>query len=106
MPGRTLRPAPCRCCRRRRAILALDEDLDDLIVLEDGDPGVVVARGDDHLLVHGNSADLRERAPLPARTADVPRRSAAASPRNVSHSGEHRRNGENDNRELRDPQIR
>ena len=33
--------------------LALDEDLDDLIVLEDGDPRVVVAGGDDHLLVHG-----------------------------------------------------
>ena len=33
--------------------LALDEDLDDLIVLEDGDPRIVVARGDDHLLVHG-----------------------------------------------------
>ena len=33
--------------------LALDEDLDDLIVLEDGDPCVVVAGGDDHLLVHG-----------------------------------------------------
>ena len=35
--------------------LALDEDLDDLIVLEDGDTRVVVARGDDHLLVHWNS---------------------------------------------------
>jgi hypothetical protein len=31
----------------------LDEDLDDLVVLEDGDPRVVGAGGDDHLLVHG-----------------------------------------------------
>ena len=35
--------------------LALDEDLDDLIVFEDRDTRVVVARGDDHLLVHWNS---------------------------------------------------
>ena len=33
-------------------ILALDEDLDDLVVLEDGNARVVPARGDDHLLVH------------------------------------------------------
>ena len=33
--------------------LALDEDFDDLIVFENGDPRIVVARGDDHLLVHG-----------------------------------------------------
>jgi hypothetical protein len=32
---------------------ALDEDLDGLVVLEDGDPRIVVAGGDDHLLVHG-----------------------------------------------------
>ena len=32
--------------------LALDEDLDDLILLENRDAGVVIARGDDHLLVH------------------------------------------------------
>jgi len=32
--------------------LALDEDLDDLIVLEDRDPRFEVAGGDDHLLVH------------------------------------------------------
>ena len=37
-------------------ILALDEDLDDLVVLEDGDTRVVPARGDDHLLVHGRSS--------------------------------------------------
>ena len=36
-------------------ILALDEDLDDLVVLENGDARVVRAGGDDHLLVHGNS---------------------------------------------------
>ena len=32
--------------------MQLDEDLDDLIVLEDRDPRLVIARGDDHLLVH------------------------------------------------------
>ena len=37
-------------------ILALDEDLDDLIVLEDRDTRVVTAGGDDHLLVHGRSS--------------------------------------------------
>ena len=37
-------------------ILALDEDLDDLVVLENGDARVVRAGGDDHLLVHGNSS--------------------------------------------------
>jgi hypothetical protein len=36
-------------------ILALDEDLDDLVVLENGHARVVRPRGDDHLLVHGNS---------------------------------------------------
>ena len=35
--------------------LALDEDLDDLILFEDRDTRVVIARGDDHLLVHWNS---------------------------------------------------
>jgi hypothetical protein len=40
--------------------LALDEDLDDLIVLEDGDPRVEVARGDDHLLVHGHNSGERD----------------------------------------------
>ncbi len=68
-------------------ILALDEDLDDLVVLEDGDPRLVVARGDDHLLVHGrNSAGLRPprarrvhaatrrpQARQPARTVKQPR---------------------------------
>ena len=39
-------------------ILALDEYFDDLVVLEDGDPRLVDARGDDHLLVHGNSGDV------------------------------------------------
>src|SRR6185436_3264848 len=35
--------------------LAFDEDLDDLILFEDRDTRVVIARGDDHLLVHWNS---------------------------------------------------
>jgi hypothetical protein len=35
--------------------LALDENLDDLILLEDRDACVVIAGGDDHLLVHWNS---------------------------------------------------
>ena len=33
-------------------LLALDEDFDDLIVLEDRHAGLVAGRGDDHLLVH------------------------------------------------------
>src|SRR5690606_36890219 len=37
-------------------ILALDEDLDDLVVLEYGHARVVTARGDDHLLVHGQNS--------------------------------------------------
>ena len=52
-------------------LLALDEDLDDLIVLENGDPCVVVARGDDHLLVHGNNSG--ERAALAGRAAPIAR---------------------------------
>ena len=35
--------------------LALDEELDHLVVLEDGDHRLVVVRGDNHLLVHGGS---------------------------------------------------
>ena len=35
--------------------LALDEDLDDQVVLEDGHPRLVAVRGDDHLLVHSQT---------------------------------------------------
>ena len=55
---------------------ALDENLDDLVVLENGDPCFQVAGGDDHLLVHGQNSELvRPRAASPrarARPADPP----------------------------------
>ena len=37
---------------------ALDEEFDDLVVLENGDPCFQVAGGDDHLLVHGQNSEL------------------------------------------------
>ena len=53
-PGQDFRdPALVDVADHAALMLALDEDLDDLVVLEDGDPRFVVARGDDHLLVHG-----------------------------------------------------
>ena len=57
---------------------ALDEDLDDLIVLQDRDPRVVLRRGDDHLLAHAHSSVGFDRRPATARRtarrANVPMR--------------------------------
>jgi hypothetical protein len=56
IPGRTFEnPSLVDVADDAALILALDEDLDDLVVLENGDARVVRAGGDDHLLVHGNS---------------------------------------------------
>ena len=58
-------------------MLALDEDLDDLIVLEDRDARVVVARGDDHLLVHGTHS-----------TVGRPRHTSGRRPRTQQQQGQ------------------
>ena len=60
-------------------ILALDEDLDDLVVLEDRDTRVVPARGDDHLLVHGKSS--AKAVTTPARPGRAGAGVAADEPR-------------------------
>ena len=55
--GEDLRyPALVDVANHPALILALDEDLDDLVVLENGHARVVAVRGDDHLLVHGRSS--------------------------------------------------
>ena len=59
-PGQDLRdPALVDVADHAALMLALDEDLDDLVVLEDRDPRLVVAGGDDHLLVHGTHSIVR-----------------------------------------------
>src|SRR5207237_7309956 len=49
-------------------ILALDEDLDDLVVRENGHARVVARRGDDHLLVHANDSSMRGHPTIARRT--------------------------------------
>ena len=62
-PGEDLRDPPLVDVADDAAlILALDEDLDDLVVLENGDARIVRAGGDDHLLVHGQLQTTREHA--------------------------------------------
>src|SRR3954470_5373508 len=61
---------------------ALDEDLDDLVLLEDRDPRVVIVRGDDHLLVHvQNSTKCRNVARVARTRRPYPESSELASTR-------------------------
>ncbi len=63
-------------------VLALDEDLDRLIVLEDGHSRLVARRGDDHLLVH--SRDSSEPAASVGRHTP-PETGARAKPHAQQH---------------------